>query len=316
MRIDLSGLIQHLSNMGARKVAIQLPEGLKRESHGIAMALRAEGFEPVVSGKPCYGACDIDTEALSLADVLVHFGHAPIGGVDRVIFEPVQIDFEIEKLAQALPLLRGRRIGLVTTVQHVHMVGEMQRYLREHGVEAVVAEGGGRTPFPGQVLGCNYRAARRTGADEILFVGTGLFHPVGVALATGARVVALDPLSGSVQEASAERLLRRRHAIMEQARGAESTGVILSTKSGQRRLELARALVRLSEKAVLVAMEEVTPEALLNLGMECYVNTACPRLAYDDSVRFPVPVLTPEEFEILTGHRRWEEYTIDEMRER
>jgi 2-(3-amino-3-carboxypropyl)histidine synthase len=52
---------------------------------------------------------------------------------------------------------------------------------------------------------------------------------------------------------------------------------------------------------------------LLNLGFSCYVNTACPRLAYDDQVRFPVPVLSPQEFEILCNVRTWDEYAIDEI---
>jgi len=50
-----------------------------------------------------------------------------------------------------------------------------------------------------------------------------------------------------------------------------------------------------------------------NLGFDCYVNTACPRLAYDDQVRFPAPVLSPQEFEILCGVRTWDEYEIDEI---
>ena len=75
---------------------------------------------------------------------------------------------------------------------------------------------------------------------------------------------------------------------------------------------LARRLAGLAESAVLVAMGEVTPENLENLGFDCYVNTACPRLAYDDQLRFPVPVLAPPEFEILCGARAWEDFTIDE----
>ncbi|HRD26118.1 MAG TPA: diphthamide synthesis protein, partial [Methanoculleus sp.] len=88
--------------------------------------------------------------------------------------------------------------------------------------------------------------------------------------------------------------------------------IILSSRSGQRRLDLARRLVGLSEKAFLVVMREVSPDALLDLGFEAYVNTACPRLAYDDQVRFPVPVLAPPEFEILCGARSLDDYTIDE----
>jgi 2-(3-amino-3-carboxypropyl)histidine synthase len=100
---------------------------------------------------------------------------------------------------------------------------------------------------------------------------------------------------------------------MEKARGAKTAGIIVSTKSGQQRMELARRLASLSPHAVIVTMREVNPDELLNLGFACYVNTACPRLAYDDQVRFPVPVLSPEEFEILCGVRTWDAYAIDEI---
>jgi 2-(3-amino-3-carboxypropyl)histidine synthase len=78
-------------------------------------------------------------------------------------------------------------------------------------------------------------------------------------------------------------------------------------------MDLARRLASLSPAAVIVTMREVIPDELLNLGFTCYVNTACPRLAYDDQVRFPVPVLSPQEFEILCGVSTWDAYTIDEI---
>jgi 2-(3-amino-3-carboxypropyl)histidine synthase len=100
---------------------------------------------------------------------------------------------------------------------------------------------------------------------------------------------------------------------MERARGAKNIGIIVSTKSGQQRLALAQRLVTLSPGAVIITMREVNPDELLNLGFACYVNTACPRLAYDDQVRFPVPVLSPQEYEILCGVRTWDDYAIDEI---
>ena len=296
-------------------MALQFPAGLKRRGYAIAQELRAAGFEVILSGDPCYGACDLALDTLEVADVLVHFGHAPVGDRDRVIFEPVLLDFDPAMVQEALPLLRGPRIGLVTTVQHVHLLEAVAGELRRAGFEPVVAGGSGRTPHPGQVLGCSFQAARETGAGEILYVGTGLFHPLGVQLATGARVVALDPYTGQATIVSAERFLRQRFGLIERARGAERIGIIVSSKSGQVRLELARRLAGLSEKAVLVMMREVTPEALLDLGCDAYVNTACPRLAYDDQARFPVPVLTPCEFEILLGIRPWEAYVADEWGE-
>ncbi len=308
-----SDLIERLKKRGAKRIALQFPEGMKRQSATIATALKDAGFDVIVSGDPCYGACDLALDTLRFSDVLVHFGHAPVDEHPEVMFEPWKIDFDSAVLEKALPFLNSNMIGLVTTVQHVHVIPAIETFLQSQGITCIVADGGGRTPERGQVLGCSFSAAKVNGVDEILFVGTGLFHPVGIALATRARVIALDPLAGTVQEVSGDALLRRRFAVIEKARGARRVGIIVSTKSGQQRMDLAQRLTKLSPAAVIITMREVSPDELLNLGFDCYVNTACPRLAYDDQVRFPVPVLSPQEFEILCGERSWDAYAIDEI---
>jgi|SRR5208337_2886909 len=311
---DISDLISQLKERGAKRVALQFPAGLKRKAAGYAAALRDAGFEVNVSGDPCYGACDLALGLLRDADVLVHVGHAPVDRQPDVIFLPYPVGFDIDVLGKVLPLLKGPVTGLVTTVQHAHLIPAMEEYLRSKGIDVRVADGSGRTPLRGQVLGCCFSTARDTGAGECLFVGTGVFHPIGIALSTKARVIALDPVAGTAQEVSGNALLRKRFAIIEKARDAKSIGILVSTKTGQRRMELARKLAAVSPGAVIVPLQEVTPDELLNLGFGCYVNTACPRLAYDDQVRFPVPVLSPQEFEILCGVRSWNDYEIDEIR--
>jgi len=306
-------LAEKLRARGAKTVALQFPEGLKRKAAGIASALRAGGFDVIVSGDPCYGACDLALGLLGYADVLVHFGHAPVEERPDVICEPCPVDFDIAVLEKALPLLAGKRAGIVTTVQHAHLVPAMEEFLRANGIAVQVAGGSGRAPLRGQVLGCSLGAAKIPGAETILFVGTGLFHPKGIAIATRKRVVALDPLAGTVEDVSGDALLRRRFAAIEKARGAETIGIIVSSKSGQNRIALARRLSALAANTVLVMMCEVSPGELLNLGFGAYVNTACPRLVYDDQIRFPVPVLSPQEFEILCGARSWDEYAVDEI---
>lgn len=309
----ISDLIEELKDRGAKTVALQFPAGLKRKAAEYSNALQEAGFSVIISGDPCYGACDLALDTLDHADVLVHFGHTPVDTQDRVIFVPYEVDFDITVLEKALPLLKEKTVGLVTTVQHVHLIPAMESFLKGKGIAVRVADGSGRTPLRGQVLGCGFSTARDTGADEILFVGTGVFHPIGIALSTKKHVVALDPLAGNVQEVSGDTLMRRRFGVMEKARGAKSVGIIVSTKSGQSRMDLATRLAALSPRAVIVTVKEVNPDELLNLGFAAYVNTACPRLAYDDQVRFPVPVLSPQEFEILCGARDWENYAIDEI---
>ncbi len=310
----ISDLVRELQERGARTVGLQFPAGLKRSSGEIAGALRDEGFTVLISGDPCYGACDPATDLLDYADVLVHFGHTLLIPDPRVIYLPYRVDFDPAVVGSALPLFRGITIGLVTTTQHTHLLAAVQEILASRGFRAVIRPGGGRTPENGQILGCSFAAARIPEATDILVIATGVFHALGVSLATGTHVIALDPLTGEAQEVDGRRFLMKRHAKIEKARKADLFGIIVSRKPGQNRYDRARELVSLSDRAYLVFMAEVSPDELLNLGFGAYVNTACPRLAYDDQVRFPVPVLTPAEFEILCGVREWEDYLIDEIR--
>lgn len=311
--IDTSELICTLKASGATRIALQFPEGLKRDAVRVATDLRDAGFFVIISGDPCYGACDLATGLLQMADMVVHFGHSPLDNTPRIIYDPYRMDFDTEVLGLVIPHLISNDIGLVTTVQHTHMVPAVTKYLASRGITCHSMDGGVRAPNPGQVLGCSYGAARSCNKKEILFVGTGQFHPLGVQLATGARVLALDPYCQTIEVISAERFLRRRFALIEVAKKAENFGIILTLKSGQKRQQLAERLAMLRKDAFIVALREVSPDELLNLGFSCYVNTACPRLAYDDQQRFPVPVISPQEFEIVCGIRSFEDYQIDEI---
>ncbi len=296
------------------KVALQFPEGLKRKAHGISEALRKAGYEIVISGEPCWGACDLDLDLMKNSNILIHIGHAPVDKRENVIFEHFSHDFDISRLEGVIPSVESKRVGLITTIQHVHLLDDIIHFFRDRGIECVIATGSERTPFKGQVLGCTFEAAKNTGCSEIVYIGTGLFHPLGVHLATGARVVAFDPYTGRTEIPDERRLIIKRHTLIEKAKEARSFGILLSKKSGQRREELAKRLEGLSDNADIIEIGEITPDALLNFGYDIYVNTACPRLAYDDQARFPVPVLSPQEFEIVCGAREWVEFEIDEIK--
>ena len=61
---------------GARRVGLQLPEGLKTVTPRLAAEIsNATGADVIISGNSCYGACDIDEKLASMVDLLFHFGH-------------------------------------------------------------------------------------------------------------------------------------------------------------------------------------------------------------------------------------------------
>ncbi len=230
--------------------------------------------------------------------------------------------------AEAIPLLERhlhrlcKRIGLITTVQHVHLLPEVKEFLEARGYEVHIGSAGGRVHYPGQVLGCSFACAKSISSevDCFAYIGSGDFHPLGVALATGKHVVAFDILHGEVRdmEEKKERFLRQRFAAIARAMEAKRFGIIIGEKQGQRRLAIARRIKQklreLKREAYLIHLAEITPENLIYFRhLDAFVNTACPRITIEDAPRFPKPILTPQELEVALGLRSWEAYEMDEM---
>lgn len=324
--LDLDRALRIVKEHGYGLVGLQFPEGLKERAVEVVEALRNAGCEAVISADPCYGACDLADEAMVLLGVqgLIHFGHGPIPGRTTL---PVHF-IEVRSHADPLPLLAqnlerlGKKVGLVTTVQHLHTLERVRAFLEGKGIEAHIGEGRGRTRYPGQVLGCYFQAAREVAdrVDAFVFIGSGDFHPLGVALATGKRTLALDVLMGEVREMGplVAKVLRQRYLRIGMGRDAETFGIILGGKRGQTRRALAMRLKEELEKrgkrAYLLQLQEITPEALLPFRkLDAFVNTACPRVSIDDGPRYKKPLLTPIELEMAIGKRSLESYEMDEI---
>ncbi|MFP4655718.1 MAG: diphthamide biosynthesis enzyme Dph2, partial [Methanohalobium sp.] len=175
-----------------------------------------------------------------------------------------------------------------------------------------------RIAHPGQVLGCNFSSADINECDEYLYIGSGEFHPIGVSLATGKPVTVADPFTDKTYYVDPSKILRQRSAVIAKSLDSSVFGIVISTKVGQYRMELARSLKELAKKygkiAYILNMDLVTPEQLLQFKVDAFVNTACPRIAIDDVGQFPAPMLTPQEFEIVLGERKWEKLVFDEIR--
>jgi 2-(3-amino-3-carboxypropyl)histidine synthase len=252
----------------------------------------------------------------------VQFGHADIPSMprdDRVLFVEVFIDIDItELLERALPMLKDR-IGLLTTVQHVGMLPRIRDWLESRGKEVHIGRGDARIKFEGQVLGCNISSVSpiMDKVDQFLYIGSGDFHPLSVAIESDKPVLVIDPLMNEVRELGdlKERILRQRFAAITRASEAKRFLVLVSTKAGQMRMDLARELKRKVEahgrSAEIVLLEEFHPDRLLSYDAEAYVSTACPRIAVDDYLRYRRPIITPVELEIVLGDREWSEYRMD-----
>ena len=294
---------------GLSKIGVQLPDGLKPRAAEIAEMLEKKGYRVIVSGESCFGACDVDMNLLREVDVLLHFCHTPILNIERVIYVPCSVEYD-PNFNLKIP---EKRIALISTIQYIQKLSEVAENLRRQGYEVEIGRGGGRVLYPGQVLGCNYSVLRETRAEAVLFIGDGLFHAIGAAIYTKRKVYAFNPLNRDFTEVKVKDFLRRRYLQISKCVGKKKVGILVSSKPGQKRMGTAIKLENEAKKAGLKAniiyLSNVRAEELYNLSYEFYVNTACPRISYDDV--FEVPVLTPPEFEFLLGLK--DDLEVDEI---
>jgi 2-(3-amino-3-carboxypropyl)histidine synthase len=319
-------IIQEIRNRKPKRILLQMPEGLKPIGFELARSLETEtGVEVMVSGDPCYGACDLALNPKKQvgADLLIHVGHADIPGEfpdEQVMYVEARADEPIEvPMLQAIRMLEKERvIGVASNVQHIHQIDRARKILEDHGKETVVGRPSGWLKYPGQVLGCDYGSVRAIAqkVDAILLLSGGDFHALGIPLATGKRTIVIDPFQQVARDITEEcrGLLRRRWANIIRFKEAKKVGIVVGLKSSQMNISLARRLKGLLEgngySTILISATEVIPEALGSfVDLEAYVEISCPRISTDDQDRYRKPILNPEEVMVALGKKKWEDYT-------
>ena len=311
---------QEITKLGAKRVLLQMPEGLKPEAPKLAKLVEKSGALAIISADPCYGACDIavgEAEGLGV-DLIVHFGHAKMVKHEQVptIYVESRAIVTIDKaIEQSLPLIKAYTvIGLATSVQHLQTLNQTREILRCAGKTVVVGDAG-QMGYPGQVSGCNYSNVKSIAGEveAFLFVGGGMFHALGIALSTSKPTIIADPYDNRAYsiDAEAQKILKQRFASIQEAKGAKKFGVFVGLKPGQKHLDSALKIKELSEKngkaVYLFAAMEITPETLLEFpSIDAYVNTACPRVSLEATGKFGKPVLTVNEFMVVCGEVSWE----------
>ncbi len=275
---------------------LQVPDGMKRKALKIADDLG----DVLIDCESCFGACDLAVqEARTLGcDKIVHYGHS------KVIDTDIPVEYvELREDYDPMPVLKKhtikeKKIGLVSTLQFLGSLEKARKYLEEKGKTVKI----GRGRFnAGQILGCDVSAAKtiEKEVEAFLYIGSGNFHPLGLALQTEKTVYFLDIEKNELNKVNKEKFLKQRYVAAALAKDANRFGILVSVKPGQMNLELAKKIKKKLEekgkKAYILVFNEIKPEKIEGLDLDCYINTACPRIAVDNRVDFKKPILNADE---------------------
>lgn len=299
-------LLEEIKEERPERVFIQLPEGLIQKAPDLLRRIEKQGIKTFLSLEPCYGACDLRVEEAKKlrCDLIVHIGHNDFGVESEipVIYYPWKIDVEIIPLLKSnFDRLEGfEKIGLVTTVNFTHLLNNLENWLNERGKTVFIGKGK-IVKERGQILGCDLGSTLRVEdkVDCFLYVGSGNFHPLGIALKSEKPVFKLDLEKRNLEEVDSEKFEKQKLVAIEKGKQCKKFGILVSKKPGQFKEKLAeRIKTRLENKgreAWIFVLDRITQEKLKGLKVDCFVNTACPRIAIENRPNFEKPFLNPEE---------------------
>lgn len=320
---EVHKIIWRVRSIGAKRVALQFPEGLFIFSSPIAVLVESfTGAEVIVLSDVAYGACCVDDfTAVSLkCQLLVHFAHSCLVPVNtmvnglKILYVFVDIKFDVWHLVETVKANIGTngRIAFASTIQFLSSIHSAVRTLESSGYDIIIPQS--RPLSKGEVLGCT-SPKLPSDVHTVVFVADGRFHLEAMMIANPdiENFLRYNPYDKKMSRESYEfssMIEGRKRAITEARmalRRGGSVGVILGSLGRQGSPAVFEKLKeRIREKAPAcfvssIIIPEIKPKLLNSFkdSIDLWVQVACPRLSIDWGDGFVhKPLLTPYELNL------------------
>ncbi|MBI2105413.1 diphthamide biosynthesis enzyme Dph2, partial [Candidatus Woesearchaeota archaeon] len=311
---------EEIKKRNARRVLLQLPEGLKKEAFKILEDVKGKTkAELIFSGRGCWGGCDLAVEEAKKikADLLIHFGHAPFVKSDfPIIYIELYSKLNIvDMLEKEIKKLDIKKIGLIGSVQFIRQFDRIKIFLESCDKEIIIPKKKGFSAYDGHVVGCEYNLLKgiESEVDGFLVVGN-KFHSLGAALmCTNKKVYLLDEQTGKIELMNNERdkVIRKRAIAIDKVKQAEKIGIVVDKKIGQYNMRIAENLrndfEKLGKKIIIIIVDEFNPSIMNFYDVNAFIDTACPRIAFEDFEKYDKPMITSREAKVAIGKLSWDE---------
>jgi len=152
----------------------------------------------------------------------------------------VELDSNLKK--EIVDNLKGKKtVALCSTVQFIRHMNPLIEYLKKNGfiVEITRTKKG---KYEGQILGCDVPVLR---SESVLYLGSGLFHPIMLAIKNEKPILIANPDTGEVrflEKREIEKFKTEERVGKVLINEAKTVGIIVSKKPGQNRLNDALKL--------------------------------------------------------------------------
>ena len=210
-----------------------------------------------------------------------------------------------------LTKLKAKKVALFASVQFLAL-DDIKKQLKNEGMEVLTTKAN-RTDVEAQVLGCDayhdsFESDIIEKTDAILYIGDGLFHPKALLLSQRTHektkdIIIWDPVSKKMRIITKDDIskqLQKMKANIKRYLSSTTIGILVTIKPGQQYLHLAKKLKQTLEsegkKGYIFIDDTLSYHHFENYPfIDCWVNTACPRIGMDDIVNMPKPLINIRE---------------------
>ena len=207
-------------------------------------------------------------------------------------------------------LKKFKTIALYTTTQFVDKIKDVVKQLEDNGNKVVTSQPS-RTSSEFQILGCdiyheNLRLKEK--CDCYLYIGDGKFHPLALvySLKNAGKdlpVIIYNPLNKETQimrinDNMVQRVFNKRQANIKRFHFANNIGILVTTKTGQEHFHYVKQLEeKFPKKKFYVFLgDTINFNEMENFPfIQCWVNTACPRIGMEDAFESEKSIVNVEE---------------------
>ena len=189
----------------------------------------------------------------------------------KTLFIPAKIKSKVnEKKISLISNKLPKNIVVAYSVQYENQAKKIKNILsKNHKIVQFV-----------QVLGCS-KINFPKNTDAVLLVSSGKFHGISLAVETDLPIYIIEENSlKEISKKEIENLKKRKKGAYLKFLHADRIGILVSTKPGQENLKNAIEFKKnlKNKKSYLFVGNNINTSEFENFGLDCWVNTACPRL--------------------------------------
>lgn len=192
-----------------------------------------------------------------------------------------------------------KSIALFTTVQFIDQVDRIKKELENKGIDVKLVKLN-HCEYKGQVLGCSIEKLD-IDIDKFLYIGDGEFHPKALVFKNDIEVIAYNPFNEKIRiytKKDVGNLNKKLKGSILKFLTSKNIGVLITLKKGQNRMKDALSLEKKfkDKNFYFLVNDTIDFNSLEDFNyIDCFVNTACPRIGYDDTIKVFRPIINIDE---------------------